>query len=254
MPRPQMRNTQLRFPLVMWFFVIMTMIIILTFPRWITIFYPMPHQDLVVSYAENYDIDPLLVFSLIKVESRFSTVATSSSGAQGLMQLMPDTARWAANQLRIEEFDDTKLVDPETNIKLGCWYISDLSREFDGRLPLVIAAYNAGRGNVREWLLVGIWDGTLENVQKVPFPETRNHIRKVLNEYEIYRMIYKTHDDSSDHRSYSINLRHIFTKKWGQGGGEGDHYQEELSDSRYRNISRLPYSVDHIHSGGPDHG
>jgi soluble lytic murein transglycosylase len=192
MPRPRMRNPELRFPLVMWFFVILTVIIILTFPRWITLFYPMPHQDLVVSYAESYDIDPLLVFSLIKVESRFSTEAISHSGAQGLMQLMPDTARWAANQLNMEGFDDTKLVDPETNIKLGCWYISDLSREFDGRLPLVIAAYNAGRGNVREWLLVGIWDGTVEDVQKVPFPETRNHIRKVLNEYEIYRMIYRT--------------------------------------------------------------
>jgi soluble lytic murein transglycosylase len=249
-----MRNPELRFPLVMWFFVILTVIIILTFPRWITLFYPMPHQDLVVSYAESYDIDPLLVFSLIKVESRFSTEAISHSGAQGLMQLMPDTARWAANQLNMEGFDDTKLVDPETNIKLGCWYISDLSREFDGRLPLVIAAYNAGRGNVREWLLVGIWDGTVEDVQKVPFPETRNHIRKVLNEYEIYRMIYRTREDSSDHRSYSINLRHIFTNKWGQGGGEGGHYQEESSNSRYRYVSRLPYSVDYIHNCGPYHG
>ena len=196
MARPQMRSSELKFPLVMWFFVIMILVIILTFPRWITLFYPMPHQDLVMSYAESYDIDPLLVFSLIKVESRFSPAATSHCGAQGLMQLMPDTARWAAHQLNMEGFDDSKLVDPETNIKLGCWYIADLSREFNGRLPLVIAAYNAGRGNVREWLIVGIWDGTVENVQKVPFPETRNHVRKVLNEYEIYRMIYKINEDS----------------------------------------------------------
>lgn len=201
MPRPQMRNPELRFPLVMWIFIILTLVTILTFPRWITLFYPMPHQDLVSSYAENYDIDPLLVFSLIKVESRFSPAATSRRGAQGLMQLMPDTARWAAHQLNMKGFDDSKLVDPETNIRLGCWYVSDLSQEFNGRLPLVIAAYNAGRGNVREWLIVGIWDGSLENIQKVPFPETRNHVRKVLNEYEIYRMIYKNHGDSTDHRS-----------------------------------------------------
>ncbi|NLW64426.1 MAG: lytic transglycosylase domain-containing protein [Syntrophomonadaceae bacterium] len=186
-----MRNSELRFPLVMWFFVIMILAVILTFPRWITLFYPMPHQDLVMTYAERYDIDPLLVFSLIKVESRFSPAATSESGARGLMQLMPDTARWAAHQLDMEEFDDSKLTDPETNIKLGCWYLADLTREFNGRLPIVIAAYNAGRGNVREWLLVGIWDGTVENVKQVPFPETRNHIRKVMNEYEIYSMIYR---------------------------------------------------------------
>ncbi|NLW45638.1 MAG: lytic transglycosylase domain-containing protein [Syntrophomonadaceae bacterium] len=187
-----MRNSELRFPLVMWFFVVMILVVVLTFPRWITLFYPMPHKELVMTYAERYEIDPLLVFSLIKVESRFSSAATSDRGAQGLMQLMPDTARWAAHQLDMEEFDDSKLTDPETNINLGCWYLADLSREFNGRLPIVIAAYNAGRGNVREWLLVGVWDGTLENVKQVPFPETRNHIRKVMNEYEIYSMIYRS--------------------------------------------------------------
>lgn len=201
MLRPQVRNSQIQFPLVMWFFIILTLVTILTFPHWITLFYPTPHKDLVVKYADKYDVDPLLVFSLIKVESRFSPEATSRSGAQGLMQLMPDTARWAAHQLGIKEFDDSKLVNPEINIQLGCWYVSDLSREFDGRLPLVIAAYNAGRGNVREWLIAGIWDGSLEDIKKVPFPETRNHIRKILNEYEIYRMIYKTNEDFKGHRS-----------------------------------------------------
>jgi len=238
----------------MWVFVILTLLTVLTFPRWITYFYPMPHRDLVISYAEEYGIDPLLVFSLIKVESRFSPQATSHRGAQGLMQLMPDTARWAAHRLAIKGFDDTKLTDPEINIRLGCWYISDLNREFNGRLPLVIAAYNAGRGNVREWLIVGIWDGSLENLDKVPFPETRKHIKRVINEYEIYRMIYKNKVESGDSHSYSINLRHIYSLKWGQGGGEGGYYPEEGSPDKHSRGPRLPYSVDRIHDRGENHG
>ncbi|NLB18480.1 MAG: lytic transglycosylase domain-containing protein [Syntrophomonadaceae bacterium] len=191
MPRPQTSKSGLRFPVAMWIFIILTLFTILTFPHWITIFYPTPHRDIVIEYSEQFEIDPLLVFALIKVESRFSPEATSSSGAKGLMQLMPDTARWAANQMKITEFDESKLSDPETNIQLGSWYISDLSREFDSRLPIVLAAYNAGRGNVREWLIKGVWDGTEENLYGIPFTETRNHVKKVMNEYQIYRTIYK---------------------------------------------------------------
>ncbi|MGE5422633.1 MAG: lytic transglycosylase domain-containing protein [Ignavibacteriales bacterium] len=196
MPRSHRGNSGFRFSLALWFFIILILITVFTFPKWITFFYPMPHKELVFHYAEEYEVDPYLIFSLIRVESHFQAEATSNSGARGLMQLMPDTARWSARQLGMKGFTEDQLSDPETNIKLGCWYVSDLSHEFRGRLPITIAAYNAGRGNVREWLVAGVWDGTEENLKQIPFPETRNHVQRVMNDYQIYQEIYKFSGDS----------------------------------------------------------
>lgn len=180
-----------RFPLILWFFLILTLLVVFTFPRWIQYFYPLPHKELVYRYAEAYNVDPHLVFAIIRNESQFKTDAESSRGARGLMQLMPETARWAAQKVGLKDYNEARLNDPEINIQLGCWYLSDLSREFKGRLPVVIAAYNAGRGNVREWLMKGIWDGSRENLNDIPFVETRNHVRRVLNDYEIYQAVYE---------------------------------------------------------------
>lgn len=107
------------------------------------------------------------------------------------MQIMPDTAFWIAKQKGIDNFDIDSLHDPEINIKLGCWYIADLSREYGGNLPLVIAAYNAGRGNVRGWISENVWDGDIKNIDNIPFPETRQYVRNVLKAYEAYKAIYR---------------------------------------------------------------
>ncbi|MGE5397311.1 MAG: lytic transglycosylase domain-containing protein [Chitinophagales bacterium] len=179
------------FSFILWGVIIIVLAIVLSFPRWITYFYPLPHKELVMKYSAQYDVDPYLVFAVIRTESDFQSQATSSSGARGLMQLMPETASWAAQQAGLKDYEESQLSDPNVNIRLGCWYLNDLSREFKGRLPLVIAAYNAGRGNVREWLVQGVWDGSTENLQKIPFPETRMHVQRVLNDYEVYRTIYE---------------------------------------------------------------
>lgn len=191
MPRSHKGSPGYRFSLALWFFVLLILITVFTFPKWITFFYPTPHKELVFKYAQEYDVDPYLVFALMRVESQFEPEATSASGARGLMQIMPDTARWSARQLGMTGFTEDQLDDPEINIKLGCWYVSDLSREFRGRLPVVLAAYNAGRGNVREWLITGIWDGTPENMKQIPYLETRNHVQRVLYDYEIYQDVYE---------------------------------------------------------------
>ncbi|MGE5372350.1 MAG: lytic transglycosylase domain-containing protein [Solirubrobacterales bacterium] len=181
-----------RFSIILWLFIILILVVVFTFPRWIVSFYPMPHREIVMKYAGEYDVDPYLVFALIRVESKFESEATSPVGARGLMQLMPETARWAAKQMAIPKFSDQMLTDPEINIRIGCWLLADLNREFQGRTPLVIAAYNAGRGNVREWLVNGIWDGRLETVRQIPFQETQNHVQRVINDYKLYLTIYDT--------------------------------------------------------------
>lgn len=197
MPRLQ-HSTGYRFSLILWTFIILTLIVVFTFPRWVTFFYPQPNKELVFQYANTYKVDPYLVFALIRTESQFESDATSSRGAVGLMQIMPETARWSARQLGIKDYKDSQLADPKVNIQIGCWYLSNLSHEFQDQQPLVIAAYNAGRGNVREWLVQGIWDGSLDNVQNIPFPETRSHVKRVLNDYDIYRTIYADRGKKTD--------------------------------------------------------
>lgn len=176
---------------VMWLFILLFMAVVLTFPKWITFFYPQPHSDLVFREAYENNIDPYLVFAIIRTESKYQTLAQSPAGARGLMQIMPDTASWIAKQKGIENFDLDSLHEPEINIKLGCWYIADLSKEYSGNLPLVIAAYNAGRGNVRGWINEGVWDGDIKNIDNIPFPETRQYVRNVLKAYEAYKAIYR---------------------------------------------------------------
>lgn len=179
------------FSIIIWCLIFLFMGTVLTFPRWIKIFYPQPHSEIVFSAAYKYDIDPYLVFAIVRAESKYQTSAQSPVGARGLMQIMPDTGKWIAEQQGMQEFDPNTLHDPEVNIALGCWYLADLSREFDQRLPLVIAAYNAGRGNVAEWLLQGIWDGNPDELDKIPYEETRTYVENVLKNYEAYRAIYK---------------------------------------------------------------
>ncbi|MGI5920745.1 MAG: lytic transglycosylase domain-containing protein [Syntrophomonadaceae bacterium] len=185
------RNAKPRFPTLLWLMILVFLAIILTFPKWITFFYPQPHRELVVATAYEYNIDPYLVFAIIRAESKYQTGAQSSVGARGLMQIMPETAQWISSQMGTGEFDPVKLHDPEINIRMGCWYLADLSKEFDGRIPIIVAAYNAGRGKVKQWVVNDEWDGTAHNIEKIPFPETREYVHNVLKNYEAYRAIYE---------------------------------------------------------------
>lgn len=152
--------------------------------------YPILYPEHIFRYADLYKVDPYLVAAVIKGESRFSHTAESVSGARGLMQIMPDTAKWAAEKLDIE-FHPELLYEPGYNIRMGCWYLRELIDNFSGNLVLVLAAYNAGQGNVKKWLETGVWDGSYEKLEQIPFPETRFYVGKVLRYYEQYQKIYK---------------------------------------------------------------
>ncbi|MGI6358746.1 MAG: lytic transglycosylase domain-containing protein [Bacillota bacterium] len=156
--------------------------------RWL---YPLSHQQVIVREARLRRVDPSLVAAVINVESRWQANAVSPKGAAGLMQLMPSTADWVAEQMGLSAFQQQELFSPEVNIRLGTWYLANLLKEFGQELPVAVAAYNGGRGNVEGWLTQGIWDGTLEDAGSIPFEETRRYVRKVLQQQLIYRSLYQ---------------------------------------------------------------
>ncbi|MGE5571494.1 MAG: lytic transglycosylase domain-containing protein [Bacteroidota bacterium] len=153
--------------------------------------YPTPYKDIVTQYCAEHDVDPFLVTALMRVESRFKPHVVSEKGARGLMQVMPDTGRWVAEELGMDRFDPEMLHDPKVNLRIGTWYLASLEREFGGDRVLVLAAYNAGRGNVRKWLDTARWTGRIEEIDSIPFPETREYVKKVLRLYERYVRVYQ---------------------------------------------------------------
>lgn len=152
--------------------------------------YPLEYKNIIISNAEEYDIDPALVAAMIFVESKYVSSAQSHRGAMGLMQIMPNTGFWIAEQLAVSDFKEDKLLDPAINIMFGCWYIANLKQQFNNELIVVLAAYNAGRGNVKNWLDNNNWDGKDATIGDLPFEETRNYIKQVLEVYRKYEKIY----------------------------------------------------------------
>ncbi|WP_258359617.1 lytic transglycosylase domain-containing protein [Moorella sulfitireducens (nom. illeg.)] len=173
--------------LYLWLLVVVAILFGLL-PRAGRLFYPLPYLEFIVEYAHQEGLDPLLVAAVTRVESKFYPRAQSAEGARGLMQLMPETARLAAGQLGLA-YDPERLFSPEYNLRLGSWYLAELLREF-GDLNPALAAYNGGRGNVHNWLEKGVWDGSTRNLDQIPFPETREFVRRVLYDYRVYRTLY----------------------------------------------------------------
>lgn len=152
--------------------------------------YPLQYDYLVRQYAYDDKVDPALVASVILVESKFDERAASQPGAHGLMQLMPDTAQWIAGQLDDASYSVEAIHEPERNIRYGIWYLRSLQREFDGNDVLALAAYNAGRGNVQDWIRENGWPADFHDIDAIPYQETREYVRKVLTAEKKYRELY----------------------------------------------------------------
>ena len=151
--------------------------------------YPDKYSDYIRQYSEKYDLDPYLVRAIIKAESNYNPNAVSRKNARGLMQISEITGEWAAQKLNIENYTKEMLFDVETNISIGCWYLSVLYSEF-GSTDLVLAAYNAGSGNVSRWLKDKKFSSDGRNLDKIPFKETERYLSKVKNNYKIYKILY----------------------------------------------------------------
>jgi len=157
--------------------------------------YPLEYRALIDRCATDNQVDPVVVAALIRNESHYNPDALSKQGARGLMQIMPSTGQWIASQMQVP-YSDEMLWDPEYNIRLGCWYLDNLSREFGGDLVLVLASYNAGRNNVKKWVNEGRWTGEESTLGQIPFSETRSYVEQVLRDMPVYRGIIR-HTDRS---------------------------------------------------------
>ncbi|PWK13889.1 lytic transglycosylase domain-containing protein [Tumebacillus permanentifrigoris] len=152
--------------------------------------YPYQHEEIIQQAANTYGIDPLMIAALINVESKFKTENVSHVGAVGLMQLMPETAAWVAEQSGTAYTGPGELADPTVNIRLGSWYLSYLNKQFKGNWVAVVAAYNGGEGRVNRWMSNGEWDGQLDTSDKIPVGETRHYVQRVFFNYEKYKKLY----------------------------------------------------------------
>lgn len=150
-----------------------------------SLFYPLGYWREVEDASKKKGLDPYLILSVIREESRFASDARSIAGAMGLMQLMPATAsklnkHAGANLKRKED-----LYNPKTNILLGSYYLKQLINRF-GSVPLALAAYNGGEEIVEEWLKKGNYLSIDEFIEDIPYNETKNYVKKVLTSYFEY--------------------------------------------------------------------
>lgn len=152
--------------------------------------FPQAYQPSVKTAASDFSVPTNFVWSIIRAESQFKSDAKSPTGAQGLMQVMPNTAKQVARMLKESSFHVDQLTDPATNIRIGTRYLGKLIKKFSNQLPLVAAAYNAGPHRVDGWLMTfGALD-TDEFVEHIPFFETREYVKKVIGNYYNYDHIY----------------------------------------------------------------
>jgi len=151
--------------------------------------YPLGYWGLVQEQSARYTLDPYLVVALIREESAFGERIVSSSGAVGLMQLLPTTANSLVNGAG-QSPEPVKLDVPPTNIALGTQYLAMMIQEFKGNWAKALAAYNAGPNQVRRWLQ-RLEDRTDDEfIEEIPFTETRAYVKRVLGSYYRYRAQY----------------------------------------------------------------
>jgi soluble lytic murein transglycosylase len=157
---------------------------------WVRLWYPLDYAPVVSGNARLYHLDPALVAAVIYEESQFDPKARSDAGAVGLMQLLPDTARGIALHTGGTNFDPaTDLLDPDLNVRYGCWYLNHLRQKYS-RYPngdeLALAAYNAGQTNVARWISATPTGRPVE----IRFKETRDYVADVERLTKLYRRAY----------------------------------------------------------------
>ncbi len=153
--------------------------------------YMWDYQQDIITYSRKNNIDPFLIAAIIKNESNFNHRAVSKAGAVGLMQIMPETGAWIAAQMGLHDYKDSDLYLVKPNIRMGCWYVGELDHEFKHNLALILVAYNAGRGQTHSWMQQHGWTDEFNDVQAIPYPDTREYVIKVLQDRDRYYLLYK---------------------------------------------------------------
>ena len=141
--------------------------------------YPRPYDAEVAAAASMTELDPRLLYGVIRQESLFRPDAVSSAGAMGLAQLMPETARRTARAWQQPAPAAADLLDPAQNIKLGAWHMRDLVDQFEQQTAVALAGYNAGPGAAARWLPPESIDADIW-IENIPYNETREYVQRVL--------------------------------------------------------------------------
>lgn len=151
--------------------------------------YPVSYQREVEQISARHNLEPALVLAVIKAESNFNPEAYSHANAMGLMQITTDTFYFITQKGDFPERDISVLYEPSANIELGSWFLNYLLNEFV-ETETALAAYNAGRTNVKKWLKDERFSSDGSTLHTIPFKETSNYVKKVMKNYEIYKKLY----------------------------------------------------------------
>ncbi|WP_040397663.1 lytic transglycosylase domain-containing protein [Anaerococcus senegalensis] len=173
------------------------------------------YQDEIKKYSEKYNMDPLLIASIIKVESDYDNGAHSNQNAKGLMQLLDASAKHSA-ELIGEEYYPDKLKDVDYNLNLGVGYFNYLYKYYNN-VDLALAAYNGGIGNVDKWINEKKIDKHDPDPTKIPVEETRQYVIKINSNYDLMKVFYEdglpSDKELKNRRELSIKNYKKFVKK-----------------------------------------
>jgi peptidoglycan lytic transglycosylase len=150
---------------------------------------PLRHEDIIRQQASEKHLDPALIAAVIFAETKFDP-RTSAAGAEGLMQILPGTAAFIAHLSGGVRFTTSDLATPQINVAYGSYYLRYLLDHYGGNEMLAVAAYNGGLANVDSWVAAAHARGTQLSIDKIPFPETRAYVQRVLLAQREYRATY----------------------------------------------------------------
>jgi soluble lytic murein transglycosylase len=150
---------------------------------------PLSDASVIREQAAAKHLDPALIAAVIYAETKFEP-RTSSAGAEGLMQIEPETAEFLAKRSGGYRFTTSDLATPSVNVAYGSYYLRYLLDHYDGNEMLAVAAYNAGLANVDKWVAKARAEGGRLTVDRIPFSETRAYVRRVLEAQKSYRAKY----------------------------------------------------------------
>ncbi|MFA5097378.1 MAG: transglycosylase SLT domain-containing protein [Candidatus Margulisiibacteriota bacterium] len=153
--------------------------------------FPRGYEKEVYSFAEKHGVDPYLMFALIREESRFNSKGLSRAFARGLTQIIPRTGKLIAKALNIDPYHTLRLFEPELNVEMGAYYLSQMLKLYSGNEYLALAAYNGGSGSVKKWLKRTGASDIDEFVENIGFSETRAYVKKVMRSYWEYKRLYR---------------------------------------------------------------
>jgi len=151
--------------------------------------YPRPYSATIEAAAAEFDVDPLLIWAIMRRESRFDPGAFGYVGERGLMQILPSTQAWIAEQLE-EDISPGDALTPEASIRMGAWFLHFLLDYFDGDLELTVTAYNGGAGSVDSWQADPLVSNRDDLLRWIGFGQTREYLERVSLDYRIYQKLY----------------------------------------------------------------